>query len=83
MKGPYNNPVHNARWQRNRILKRARIDIRYLALKRDGFRCRHCSTRENLTVHHIVPKRHGGPTTVENLLTLCRSCHDIVEGIRK
>lgn len=31
---------------------------------------------ERLTKHHIVPRSEGGPTTLENLVLICRPCHD-------
>ena len=37
--------------------------------------CRQCGTSSNLTVHHIIPKAHGGPNTPENCILLCRNCH--------
>lgn len=42
--------------------------------------CQHCGTkgsrRNRLTVHHIVPKCHGGPNTTDNCILLCRKCHN-------
>ena len=43
--------------------------------KRDR-QCRACGERGKLTVHHIVPRRNDGATEPENLLTLCRNCHN-------
>jgi 5-methylcytosine-specific restriction endonuclease McrA len=31
-----------------------------------------------LTVHHVLPRSEGGLDNPENLLTLCRPCHDKV-----
>jgi 5-methylcytosine-specific restriction endonuclease McrA len=41
--------------------------------------CRICGDVEDLTIHHVVPARDGGPTTPSNLLVLCRDCHELVE----
>lgn len=59
---------------------------------RDEFKCHSCLlTRYKLsrldkflTAHHIVPREDNGQTTMNNLITLCNSCHDIIEerGIR-
>jgi len=42
---------------------------------RDGFKCRHCGSTENLHVHHIVPRGQGGRNHPDNLITLCFNCH--------
>jgi DEAD/DEAH box helicase domain-containing protein len=64
------------------------------ARKRDGHRCRHCGAPERADrghdVHHVVPFRTFGyrrgendryleANRLENLVTLCRSCHRRVE----
>lgn len=49
--------------------------LRWEVFKRDGFRCRHCGAQEMLRADHIVPESKGGPTTIENLQTLCHSCN--------
>ena len=55
--------------------------LRMAMLKRDGYRCRICLRRpENnvdigLEVHHIRPWGNGGATMMENLLTICDTCH--------
>ena len=51
---------------------------RLLAIKvfvRDNWKCRHCNFRNGIDPHHIIFKSHGGEDTLENLITLCRSCH--------
>ena len=35
--------------------------------------------REQLTLHHIIPRSKGGATSVENGAVLCRGCHDFLE----
>jgi hypothetical protein len=50
-------------------------NLRDEVLERDGHRCTHCGTNENLDVHHIVPRHNGGKDTLENLTTLCEQCH--------
>jgi hypothetical protein len=34
-----------------------------------------------LQEHHIVPRRHGGGESKENLVTLCANCHAAIEKI--
>lgn len=53
------------------VSKRRRLRI----YERDGFRCLHCSTTEDLTIDHIVPRRRGGTNDESNLQTLCRRCN--------
>ena len=54
--------------------------IRSAVLCRDGHRCTRCSATTDLTVDHIIPHSQGGPTTMSNLVTLCRSCHKLKLG---
>jgi hypothetical protein len=48
------------------------------AMRRDSFRCVHCSSRQNLQCHHIVHRGIAGGNRddrIENLQTLCQECH--------
>lgn len=49
--------------------------LRWEVFKRDGYTCGECGSREDLTCDHIEAESKGGPTTLENLRTLCRSCN--------
>lgn len=42
---------------------------------RDGAVCKHCLTKEDLSINHIVPKCIGGEYSYENLEILCRRCN--------
>lgn len=43
---------------------------------RDGHTCQYCGqAAKDLTIDHVIPKRHGGITTWENLVTACRRCN--------
>jgi hypothetical protein len=44
-------------------------------LARDNHRCRICGNSENLHVHHVFPVSYSSNHTIQNLITLCRSCH--------
>jgi hypothetical protein len=44
-------------------------------LRRDKHRCRNCACYLDVEVHHIRFRRHGGPNTSHNLVTLCNTCH--------
>ena len=53
-------------------------NVREYVFYRDGHKCRHCkgnSRDKILQVHHIVSRQIGGDRP-ENLLTVCKTCHD-------
>ena len=52
-----------------------RPELRRQVFERDEYRCRDCGGWEFLTVDHVIPFVFGGPTVIENLQTLCRSCN--------
>lgn len=50
--------------------------VRYLAKRRDGWKCVQCSAKGRLEVDHITPIRDGGaPYDLANLQSLCPKCH--------
>lgn len=51
------------------------IELRWAVWERDDFTCRTCGRRTRLSVDHIVPESAGGPTTMNNLQTLCKRCN--------
>jgi len=57
--------------------------------QRDGYRCRNCDRKGGangnleLHAHHVVPKSQGGSDETENLITLCKHCHDAAHGRRQ
>ena len=48
---------------------------RFNLFLRDRFTCQYCSSKENLTFDHLVPKSLGGKTTWRNVITACSSCN--------
>lgn len=44
---------------------------------RDGYACKHCGTRQSLTVDHVIPVSRGGSDEMDNLQTLCGPCNSI------
>ena len=52
--------------------------LRRNALERDGYRCstKGCHRTHDLQVHHLHERQHGGRHELENLVTLCRLCHE-------
>ncbi|KAF5749185.1 putative endonuclease [Tripterygium wilfordii] len=60
------------------IVKRRRIKnslSRKNVLFRDNFTCQYCSSRENLTIDHVLPVARGGEWKWENLVTACSKCN--------
>jgi hypothetical protein len=57
------------------------VSLRYVILKRDGFRCVLCGRSPanylgcELHVDHMVPASKGGATTADNLRTTCSVCN--------
>jgi hypothetical protein len=66
-----------ARRQRMRDAGGEKIDAktRAFVMKRDGGMCRLCSSRDDLTLDHILAISNGGTHAPENLRVLCRSCN--------
>lgn len=85
-----NNPMHGVMGERNPHWRGGKIPvteygrdwlvIRKLVNERDGFRCQHCGTADNLGTHHIVPFRECRTHEMHNLITLCATCHNMVHS---
>jgi HNH endonuclease len=51
--------------------------IREQVLARAGWRCQACRVRRRLDVHHVVKRSQGGSDfDLDQLVALCRWCHD-------
>ncbi len=48
---------------------------RFNLFLRDRFTCQYCGSPSHLTFDHVVPRRLGGRTTWENILTACAPCN--------
>lgn len=54
-------------------------NMKAFILKRDNYICQHCKGKtkdSNLHVHHIIFRSKGGSDNENNLITLCRTCHN-------
>lgn len=49
--------------------------IRNLVLCRDEYKCQHCEKEGKLHIHHIIPFMISFNNSLNNLITLCPSCH--------
>lgn len=50
-------------------------------LQRDKYRCHKCKEEfptNELDIHHVVPKSHGGPSNTENVQTFCKKHHRLL-----
>jgi hypothetical protein len=45
------------------------------ALKRDNYECQQCAAKDTLEVHHWEPYAISFDNSPDNLVTLCRDCH--------
>ncbi len=53
---------------------------RKLAYERDKGLCVLCSSPAT-EVHHIIFRSHGGTHELNNLVCLCRVCHEMAHGV--
>jgi 5-methylcytosine-specific restriction endonuclease McrA len=58
-----------------RLERAAYKQLRLQVLARDRWQCQFCGTRNNLEIHHQHLRARGGKDQIENLITLCDSCH--------
>ena len=81
-----NNPMFGATGEENPAWKEDTPSRRFYqrkkwrrtrqkALKRDEYQCTECGSEDNLVVHHIEPLPDGDKFSLENLITLCKTCH--------
>ncbi|KAL1213801.1 hypothetical protein V5N11_009979 [Cardamine amara subsp. amara] len=60
------------------VVKRRRVKnslSRKNILLRDDYTCQYCSSRENLTIDHVIPISRGGEWTWQNLVAACSRCN--------
>lgn len=62
---PYQDYIKSSDWKKQ---SKRRMAI-------DDFKCQRCGTAKNLVVHHITYDRLGNEK-MEDLITLCRKCHE-------
>jgi 5-methylcytosine-specific restriction endonuclease McrA len=48
---------------------------RFNVFLRDGFSCVYCTSSQDLTFDHVVPRSKGGRTTWENIVAACAPCN--------
>jgi len=60
-------------------------NVKQYVLNRDNYQCRECKKKTNLKlhVHHIQFRSNGGSNSPDNLVTLCKTCHDKLHNLKK
>ena len=53
--------------------------VRVAVLARDKGRCRCCGAK-GTDLHHVLYRSRGGKDTADNLVTVCRQCHEAIHG---
>lgn len=48
---------------------------RFNVFLRDKFECQYCSSKDELTFDHLIPRSKGGVTSWENVVTACSPCN--------
>ena len=51
--------------------------LKYNALVRDRYCCRFCGRNFDLEGHHVLPVMYYGKDIIENIVTLCYTCHKL------
>lgn len=54
-------------------------NIKQYVLERDNYKCQYCKGKSKdkyLHIHHIIFRSQGGSDHQNNLITLCKTCHD-------
>ena len=55
---------------------------RQQVMKRDGWQCQICGSRQDLQVHHKQLRSQQGSDDDSNLITLCAGCHEALHRWR-
>ncbi len=64
-------------WVKNHPRKAISPAVRRAVFERDLHRCLCCGVTEDLVIDHIYPVAERGPTRLDNLQTLCRTCNRV------
>ena len=70
-------PYKRVKAKRERSERQQHAAVYRAVHARDGQCCRVCGIYcgQSIHLHHKVYRSLGGPTTVENLLSVCQKCH--------
>jgi hypothetical protein len=79
-----NPALHNEKikkWAYQKGTNYGFANTKAFVLDRDSYKCQHCkgkSKDKRLEVHHIIFRSNNGSDEQDNLVTLCKTCHDMV-----
>ncbi len=74
-----NPSILKNKWLYQKGINYGFANTKAFVLDRDKYTCQHCKGKKKnnrLEVHHIIFRRNGGSDEQENLITLCKTCHD-------
>lgn len=74
-----NPAVLNNKWLYQKGINYGFANTKAYVLDRDNYICQHCNGKSKdsrIHVHHIIFRRNGGSDEPENLICLCKTCHD-------
>jgi len=61
------------------VLKgQAYLDLQRLCFDVDNWRCKICNRLRPLQAHHMIPRSLGRIDELQNLISLCAECHELV-----
>jgi len=65
-----------------RLERREHRAVHEAVHRRDGRICQVCRIYcgQSIHLHHVVYRSQGGPTTLENLLSVCQKCHAAIHA---
>jgi hypothetical protein len=74
-----NPAVLSNKWLYQKGINYGFANTKAYILNRDDYTCQHCKGKckdSKLEIHHIIFRRNGGSDDAENLIVLCKTCHD-------
>lgn len=77
------NPQINRHWGYQRGPCYGFENVKMMVRARDNYTCQYCKGKKKdnrINVHHIVFRSNGGSDEPENLITLCKTCHDALHA---
>ena len=73
------NPQMNRHWGYQKGPCYGFENVKMMVRARDNYTCQYCKGKRKdnrINVHHIIFRSNGGSDEPENLITLCKTCHD-------